>query len=90
MCFLVLAVSQLFHSFNMRSEKSVFKKGKPKNPFVWISFFFCLSLQTAVILIPQAASLFGAVQLTVSEWAISLALSSVPLAVCEIYKLLKH
>ncbi len=90
MCFLVLAVSQLFHSFNMRSEKSVFKKGKPKNPFVWISFFFCLFLQTAVILIPQAARLFGAVPLTLSEWAISLALSSVPLAVCEIYKLLKY
>ena len=90
MCFLVLAVSQLFHSFNMRSEKSVFSKGKRKNPFVWIAFFFCLFLQTAVILIPRAASLFGAARLTLSEWAISLALSSVPLIVCEIYKLLKH
>ncbi len=90
MCFLVLAVSQLFHSFNMRSEKSVFKKGKRKNPFVWIAFFFCLFLQTTVILIPQAAKLFGAVTLTLSEWAISLLLSYVPLVVCEIYKLLKH
>ena len=90
MCFLVLAVSQLFHSFNMRSEKSVFARGKRKNPFVWIAFFFCLFLQTAVILIPQAAKLFGATQLTLAEWAISLSLSVVPLVVCEIYKLLKQ
>lgn len=90
MCFLVLAVSQLFHSFNMRSEKSVFKKGKRKNPFVWISFFFCLFLQASVILIPQAAELFGAAPLSAMQWAISLLLSSIPLAVCEIYKLLKQ
>ncbi len=90
MCFLVLAVSQLFHSFNMRSEKSVFAKGKKPNPFVWISFFFCLALQSAVILIPQAASLFGAVSLSAFEWAVSLLLSATPLVVCEIYKLLKH
>ncbi len=90
MCFLVLAVSQLFHSFNMRSEKSVFAKGKRKNPFVWVAFFFCLLLQTAVIVIPQAAKLFGAASLSLSEWAISLALSCVPLIVCEIYKMLKH
>ena len=90
MCFLVLAVSQLFHSFNMRSEKSVFARGKRKNPFVWISFFFCLLLQSAVILIPPVAKLFGATQLTAVEWIISLALSSVPLVVCEIYKMLKY
>jgi Ca2+-transporting ATPase len=90
MCFLVLAVSQLFHSFNMRSEKSVFAKGKQKNPFVWISFFFCLFLQSAVILIPPVAELFGAARLTVSEWAISIGLSCMPLVICEIYKLLKH
>jgi magnesium-transporting ATPase (P-type) len=74
----------------MRSEKSVFARGKRKNPFVWIAFFFCLFLQTAVILIPQAAKLFGATQLTLAEWAISLSLSVVPLVVCEIYKLLKQ
>ncbi|MBR5286522.1 MAG: cation-translocating P-type ATPase [Clostridia bacterium] len=90
MCFLVLAVSQLFHSFNMRSEKSVFARGKRKNTFVWISFFFCLLLQSAVILIPPVAELFGATQLTAVEWIISLALSSVPLVVCEIYKMLKY
>lgn len=90
MCFLVLAVSQLFHSFNLRSEKSVFARGSKRNAFVWVSFFFCFALQSSVILIPAAAKLFGVTALTASEWAISVLLSAVPLVVCEIYKRLKH
>ncbi len=90
MCFVVLAVSQLFHSFNMRSESSVFSKKNKKNSFVWIAFFVCLALVCSVILIPKAAILFGVAQLNVAEWLICFALSVCPLAVCEIYKLLKH
>ncbi len=88
MCFAVLAMSQLFHSFNMRSERSVFSKKTKKNPFVWLSFIFCLALQASVILIPGAANLFGVSSLTLVEWSISAALSAVPLAVCEVYKML--
>ncbi len=86
MCFLVLAASQLFHSFNLHSEKSVFSRKGNKNPFVWVSFIFCLILECAVILVPAAAELFGVAALSISEWAICFALSAVPLAVCEIYK----
>lgn len=90
MCFLVLAVSQLFHSFNMRSEKSVFAHDTKKNPFVWVSFFFCLALQTSVILIPAAAKLFGVASLTRGEWAVSFGLAICPLVTSEVYKRLKH
>ncbi len=89
MCFLVLGVSQLFHSFNMRSDKSVFSKGIKKNPFVWLAFFLCLGLQSSVILIPGAASLFGVVQLSWVQWLIAISLSAVPFIVGEIYKRLK-
>lgn len=90
LCFLVLAVSQLFHSFNMRSDKSVFSRRVKKNGFVWISFFFCLALQASVILIPAAASLFGVCALTPSEWGIALLLAVCPLIACEVYKRLTH
>lgn len=89
MCFVVLAVSQLFHSFNMRSEKSVFSKSVKKNTFVWIAFFFCLFMVCSVVIIPQAAHIFGVISLTFFEWIICFALSVCPLIVCEIYKLLK-
>lgn len=89
MCFLVLGVSQLFHSFNLRSEKSVFSRGKKKNPFVFVAFFFCFSMQASVILIPAASSLFGVVPLSSYQWAMSVGLAAVPLAVSEVFKLLK-
>ncbi len=89
MCFVVLAVSQLFHSFNMRSEKSVFSKNIKKNIFVWIAFFFCLLMICSVVIVPKAASLFGVVGLTYMEWLVCFGLSVCPLIVCEIYKLLK-
>ncbi len=89
MCFLVLAVSQLFHSFNLRSESSVFSRKVKKNSFVWISFFFCLALECAVVLIPSAANLLGVASLVLNEWIIVFSLSVLPLVICEIYKSFK-
>lgn len=88
MCFLVLGVSQLFHSLNMRSDKSVFSRSVNKNRYVALSFAVCMLLQSAVIIIPSLASLFGMAALGAREWIISLLLSACPLAVCEIYKFL--
>ncbi len=89
MCFLVLGVSQLFHSFNLRSDKSVFSKQIKKNPFVWLAAVICFALQSSVILIPAAASLFGVCALTLTEWIIAISLSACPLVICEVYKKLK-
>ncbi len=89
MSFLVLGASQLFHSFNMRSEKSVLSHDIKRNPFVWLSFFLCLIMQTSVILIPSAANLFGLTSLNAVEWMISFGLALCPFITCEIYKFLK-
>lgn len=90
MCFTVLSVSQLFHSFNMRSEKSIFRKGIGKNRFVTAAFFICFAMQASVILIPAAAALFGVCALSAAEWGICMGLSAAPVAVCEIYKALRY
>jgi Ca2+-transporting ATPase len=89
MSFLTLGVSQLFHSFNLRSEKSVFSRKVKRNPFVIFSFVFCLALQTLVVLIPKAANLFGVASLSGKQWLITFLLSSCPLLLTEIYKSLK-
>ena len=88
MCFFVLAVSQLFHSFNMRSEKSIFSRKKEKNPFVIIAFLICFALTSFVILIPGARTLFGTLAMGAEEWIICLCLSAVPVVFCEVYKIL--
>ncbi len=90
MCFVVLGMSQLFHSFNLRSEKSVFSKGIKKNPFVLLAFVFCLLLQSLVVLIPYACGIFGVVPLALNEWAVCVGLSVCPLLMSEIYKRFKQ
>ncbi|PKM63077.1 MAG: ATPase [Firmicutes bacterium HGW-Firmicutes-21] len=86
MCFLVLSISQLFHSFNLHSRRSLFKSSILSNPFLVLSFFVCLSLQLAVVLIPLLSGLFGTVMMNGREWAIVFLLAVVPLAASEIYK----
>lgn len=90
MCFLVLGMSQIFHSFNLRSEKSLFSRKTEKNPFVWIAAIFCFALQSAVVLIPITAELFGVCALEFTEWLIAIGLSACPLLICEVYKKLKQ
>lgn len=90
MCFLVLGMSQLFHSFNLRSDESVFSRKKKSNGFLWLAAIICFALQSAVVLIPAAANLFGVASLGLAEWLIAVGLSACPLAVCEVYKKLKH
>jgi Ca2+-transporting ATPase len=89
MSFLTLGISQLFHSFNLRSEKSVFSRKVKSNPFVIFSFVFCLALQTLVVLIPKAANLFGVASLSGKQWLMTFLLSCCPLVFTEIYKSLK-
>jgi Ca2+-transporting ATPase len=89
MCFFVLGASQLFHSFNMQSEKSIFARRKQKNIFVFVSFVVCLCMQICSISIPFFANLFSVVALNATEWIICFALSICPVAISEIYKRFK-
>lgn len=89
MCFFVLGASQLFHSFNMQSEKSIFARRKQKNVFVFVSFVVCLCMQICSISIPFFANLFSVVALNATEWIICFALSLCPVATSEIYKRFK-
>ncbi len=90
MCFTVLSVSQLFHSFNMRSEKSVFRRRIKRNPYVYAAFAACLAMQLSALLIPSLSALFGVAAMTGSEWAWCAGLSAAPLLAGEIHKLFTH
>ena len=84
--FAVLSLSQLFHSFNMRSEHSISEIGLFSNPQLIISFFICTFLQIAVISFPALAGLFQVVPLTLRQWAIVLLLSIAPIVIVELQK----
>ena len=86
MAFAVLSLSQLVHSFNMRSAKPVVGHGMLKNRWLNPSFLICAALMAGVIVLPPAAALFGTAALTLPQWGIVAALSLTPLLLCEIEK----
>jgi P-type Ca2+ transporter type 2C len=90
MAFVVLSVSQLFHSFNMRSfEKSIFKVGLLSNRYLLGSLIIGVLLQFMVISVPAFASVFKVFPLNSLDWGIVILLSIIPIIVNEIAKLFK-
>ncbi len=86
MAFIVLALSQLVHAFNLRTEGSVLGKGLFENKYLVLSFLAGTVLTAALVNIPQTARLFGVCALTSSQWFICAALSAAPLLIVELAK----
>lgn len=88
MAFVVLSVSQLFYSLNMRHrEKSIFQLGLFTNKYLIGSILLGIILQNIVITVPFLASVFKVYPLTLKDWIFVLLLSIVPLLVNEIVKI---
>jgi Ca2+-transporting ATPase len=90
MAFTVLALSQLVHSFNMRSNKqSVFKAGFTSNKYLLGAVGISALLVFLVLEVPFLASVFKLTTLNAGEWTAVGALTLAPIVVVEIVKLLK-
>lgn len=87
MAFLTLALIQLFHAFNVKSEKSVFNRQVFNNPYLWLSFFGGLVLQFLIIYLPPLANLFGVTPLGIDLVLISFGLAFLIIPIIEIVKL---
>lgn len=86
MAFCVLSVSQLFHAFNMRSEKSVLNGRFLENKLLVMSLILGIIMQIAVVSVPVFAEVFKVCPLSVAAWTVVGILSVVPLAVVELQK----
>ena len=89
MTFMVLAMSQLVHAFNVRSETTSIFKMKP-NKAMLIAFTISMGLQLFVILMPFTRNIFGLTMPGVIEWLIILGLILFPVGLVEIQKLIKR
>lgn len=85
-CFAVLAFSQLFHAFNMRSRSSLFTIGVFSNRKMVLSFLLCSVLQILVLSVEPLARVFQVTGLSPEQWGLVLGLSVTPIVVCEIQK----
>lgn len=89
MAFCTLSFCEIAHAVNTRSSESLFKVGFFSNKTMNIAVAVCIILQAAVVCIPPLAALFGTVPLNAMQWLTVFALSSMPLVIGEISKLLK-
>lgn len=88
MAFCTLSFCEISHAVNTRSSESILKAGIFSNRMMNVAVTVCAALQAAVVCIPQLASLFGTTPLNAPQWLTVIALSSMPLAVGEVGKLL--
>ncbi len=87
MAFIILSVSQLVHSLNMRHNvKSIFQIGLFSNKYLIYSIILGLVLQIGVVSIPFLQTTFSVVFLTLTDWIIVFLLSLLPLVCTEIVK----
>ena len=86
MAFLTMSMCEIFHSFNMRSQrKSVFKL-KSHNKVLWGAMLGSLLLTTLVIEVPFIANAFGFTAIGLAEYGISIALAFLVIPVVETVK----
>ena len=86
MAFLTMSMCEIFHSFNMRSQrKSVFKLGT-HNKVLWGAMLGSLVLTTLVLEVPFLANAFGFTPISWTEYAIALGLAVLIIPIVEIVK----
>ena len=91
MAFVVLSVSQLVHSLNMRNEKkSIFQIGLFSNKYLIGAIVFGILLQDFIITIPAIAKVFSVHSLSLIDWGFVTILSLMPLFFNEIVKIFKR
>ncbi len=86
MAFVALGVLELVHSFNIKSEKSIFKVGILENKFLIGSFILGVLIQTIVVIIPTFANIFDLVPLNNTQWLIVGIISILPIPIMELQK----
>ena len=88
MAFMVLALSQAVHTYNMRTDKSVFKIGFFSNKYVNLATLAAIVLMSLVLFTPLRV-LFNLEILSPVLYLIALVLIITPLGVVELAKALK-
>lgn len=86
MAFVAIGVLELVHSFNIKSEQSIFKIGILENKYLIGSFVLGVFVQTIVVVVPSLAGIFKLVSLNQFQWLITLGISILPIPIMELQK----
>ncbi len=90
MAFVTLSMAEIFHSFNMRSQRgSIFKLGS-QNKLLWGAGVLSLALTSALLYIPFLREAFSLEFVSANEFLISLALAALMIPAVELIKLIQR
>ena len=86
MAFVSLGLTELVHSFNVKSKDSIFKTGFFENKYLVLSLLLGAVLQAIVVIIPSFANVFKLVPLNSAQWIYTILISISPIVIIEIQK----
>ena len=90
MAFMTLALAQVFHAFNARSQRRSAFTRLFTNGWLWAAVLACVLLQLAAVYWPLLQRVLRTVPLSAVGLAVVAACSLAPVAVVEIVKLLRR
>ena len=86
LAFLTMSLAEIFHSFNMRSQRRSVFSLPSHNKVLWLAMIGSLLLTTVVLEVPFIANAFGFTPVSWTEYGIALGLAVLVLPVVEIVK----
>ena len=90
MAFLAMSMCEIFHSFNLRSQRKSIFSLKTQNVILWAAMLGSLLLTTLVIEVPFIANAFGFTPIGLAEYGIAMGLAFLVIPVVEIVKLIQR
>ena len=90
MAFLTMSMCEIFHSFNMRSQRGSIFKLHSHNVVLWGAMLGSLVLTTVVLEVPFIANAFGFTPVDLPEYLIALLLSVIVIPIVEVVKLVQR
>ena len=88
MAFVSLGLLELVHSFNIKTDESIFRTGIFENKYLIGSFLAGTFLQTIVVVVPYLAKIFELVPLNKMQWIYTIAISFLPIIIIELQKMI--
>ena len=90
MAFLTMSMCEIFHAFNMRSQRKSIFTLTTHNKVLWLAMIGSLLLTTAVLEIPALAAAFGFTPISWAEYGIAMALAVKVIPIVELVKLVQR
>ena len=90
MAFSTLCISRLFHGFNCRIDKSIFKVGLTSNRFSLLAFLAGIIFLVLAVFVPGVSGLFSAQLMNIGYFGISLAIGFVPTLIIQLVRIIRE